>query len=331
MKLAIVGVTGLVGGEILKVLEEFNFRVDTLIPVASSASIGKKINYAGNDWEVVGMDTAITEKPDIAIFSAGGQTSLDFAPRFAEVGTTVIDNSSAWRMNPQNQLIVPEINGKNLTIGDKIIANPNCSTIQMVLALSDLHKAYKISRIVVSTYQSVTGTGKAAVDQLHNERKGIDGKKVYPHPIDLNAIPHIDVFQDNGYTKEEMKMVKETIKIFGDESIKVTATAVRLPIVGGHAESINVEFNKPVELDAVKDIIAKTPGVKLLDNPELNEYPMPIHAHNKNEVFVGRVRLDETQPNTINLWVVADNLRKGAATNTVQIAEYLVGNNLVNG
>ena len=331
MKLAIVGVTGLVGGEILKVLEEFNFKVNKLIPVASSASIGKIITYAGKDWEVVGMDVAIAEKPDIAIFSAGGQTSLDFAPRFAEVGTTVIDNSSAWRMNPQKQLIVPEINGKNLTIDDKIIANPNCSTIQMVLALSDLHQEYKINRIVVSTYQSVTGTGKAAVDQLHNEREGIDGAKVYPHPIDLNAIPHIDVFQDNGYTKEEMKMVKETVKIFGDENIKVTATAVRLPIVGGHAESVNVEFHKPVELEAVKDIIAKTPGVKLIDNPELNEYPMPIHAHNKNEVFVGRVRLDETQPNTINLWVVADNLRKGAATNTVQIAEYLVSNNFVNG
>lgn len=331
MKLAIVGVTGLVGGEILKVLEEFNFKVDTLIPVASAASVGKIITFADKEWEVVGIDSAIADKPDIAIFSAGGQISLEFAPRFAEVGTTVIDNSSAWRMNPQNQLIVPEINGKNLTNSDKIIANPNCSTIQMVLALSDLHQEYKISRIVVSTYQSVTGTGKAAVDQLHNERNGIDAEKVYPHQIDLNAIPHIDEFQDNGYTKEELKMVNETVKIFGDENIKVTATAVRLPIVGGHAESINVEFQNPIELEAVKDILAKTPGVKLIDNPEQNEYPMPIHAHNKNEVFVGRVRIDETQPNTVNLWVVADNLRKGAATNTVQIAEYLVGNNLVNG
>jgi aspartate-semialdehyde dehydrogenase len=331
MKLAIIGATGLVGGEILKVLEEFNFKVNSLIPVASSASVGKKITYVGKEWEVVGMDTAIAEKPDIAIFSAGGQTSLDFAPRFAEVGTTVIDNSSAWRMNPLNKLIVPEINGNDLTIGDKIIANPNCSTIQMVLALSVLHREYKIRRIVVSTYQSVTGTGKAAVDQLNNERNGVDAEKVYPHQIDLNAIPHIDVFQDNGYTKEEMKMVNETVKIFDDENIKVTATAVRLPIVGGHAESINVEFHKPVEIEAARDIIAKTPGVQLIDNPEKNEYPMPIHAHNKNDVFVGRVRLDETQPNTINLWVVADNLRKGAATNTVQIAQYLVGNNLLNG
>jgi aspartate-semialdehyde dehydrogenase len=286
MKLAIIGATGLVGGEILKVLEEFSFKVDTLIPVATSASVGKKITYVGKEWEVVGMDTVIAEKPDIAIFSAGGQTSLDFAPRFAEVGTTVIDNSSAWRMNPQNKLIVPEINGKDLTIRDKIIANPNCSTIQMVLALSVLHREYKIRRIVVSTYQSVTGTGKAAVDQLNNERNGVDAEKVYPHQIDLNAIPHIDVFQDNGYTKEEMKMVNETVKIFDDENIKVTATAVRLPIVGGHAESVNVEFHKPVEIEAARDIIAKTPGVQLIDNPEKNEYPMPIHAHNKHDVLL---------------------------------------------
>jgi len=331
MKLAIIGATGLVGGEMLKVLEEFNFQVDEFIPVASSSSVGKEISFADKTWEVVSMDTAIAEKPDIAIFSAGGQTSLDHAPRFAEAGTTVIDNSSAWRMNPNNKLIVPEINGRELTAGDKVIANPNCSTIQMVLALTNLHQEYQIKRIVVSTYQSVTGTGKAAVDQLHNERQGIEGEKVYPHQIDLNAIPHIDVFQDNGYTKEEMKMVNETKKIFGDESIQVTATAVRLPIVGGHAESVNVEFHKPITLDQAKDAIANTSGVKLIDNPKNNEYPMPIDAHNKNEVFVGRVRIDETQPNTINLWVVADNLRKGAATNAVQIAQYLVANNMVNG
>jgi aspartate-semialdehyde dehydrogenase len=331
MKLAIIGATGLVGGEILKVLEEFNFQINKLIPVASSSSVGKKITFADKTWEVVDMDTAIAEQPDIAIFSAGGQTSLDYAPRFAEAGATIIDNSSAWRMNPHNKLIVPEINGKELTPDDKVIANPNCSTIQMVLALADLHQEYQVKRIVVSTYQSVTGTGKAAVDQLHNERQGIDTEKVYPHQIDLNAIPHIDVFQDNGYTKEEMKMVNETKKIFSDESIQVTATAVRLPIVGGHAESVNVEFHKPITLKDAKDIIANTSGVKLIDNPKNNEYPMPIDAHNKNEVFVGRIRIDETQPNTINLWVVADNLRKGAATNAVQIAQFLIANNIING
>jgi aspartate-semialdehyde dehydrogenase len=331
MKLAIVGATGLVGSEILKVLEEFAFPVDILIPVASAASVGKKISYANEAWSVVSIDDAIAARPDIAIFSAGGETSLKHAPRFAEVGTVVIDNSSAWRMSPEHQLIVPEINGNLLTSEDKIIANPNCSTIQMVLSLANLHHEFQLKRIVVSTYQSVTGTGKAAVDQLLAERQGETEKKVYPHQIDLNAIPHIDDFLENGYTKEEMKMVNESKKIFGDNSIQVTATAVRLPIMGGHAESINAEFVKPLELAEAKDIIANTPGVKLQDNPENNEYPMPLYAQNSNKVYVGRVRIDETQSNTINLWVVADNLRKGAATNAVQIAQYLLANKLVNG
>ena len=332
MKLAIVGATGLVGGEILKVLEEFGFPVDTLIPVASAASVGKKINYANKEWSVVSMDDAITARPDIAIFSAGGGTSLEHAPRFADVGTTVIDNSSAWRMSPEHKLIVPEINGNTLTENDKIIANPNCSTIQMVLALTNLHQEFQLNRIVVSTYQSVTGTGKAAVDQLLAERQGGGTvNMVYPHQIDLNAIPHIDDFLENGYTKEEMKMVNETKKIFSDDSIQITATAVRLPIMGGHAESINAEFSRPLNLVDVKNIIAQTAGVELQDSPENNEYPMPLHAQNSNKVYVGRVRIDETQPNTINLWVVADNLRKGAATNAVQIAEYLLAHDLVNG
>jgi len=331
MKLAIVGATGLVGGEILKVLEEVSFPVDILIPVASKSSVGSTINYDGKSWTVKSVDDAINEAPDIAIFSAGGKTSLTYAPLFAEAGSFVIDNSSAWRMSPEHKLIVPEINGDTLTQNDKIIANPNCSTIQMVLALANLHQSFQLKRIVVSTYQSVTGTGKAAVDQLLSERKGEMGKQVYPHPIDLNAIPHIDSFLDNGYTKEEMKMVNETKKIFRDESIQVTATAVRLPIMGGHAESINAEFVKHFNLDDAKEIISNTPGVELKDNPQNNEYPMPLYAQNSNKVYVGRVRLDETQENTINLWVVADNLRKGAATNAVQIAEYLVTNNLING
>lgn len=331
MKVAVVGATGLVGGEILKVLEEFSFPIEVLIPVASASSIGKKINFRGEEWDVVSMDDAITAIPDIAIFSAGGETSLAHAPRFAEVGTVVIDNSSAWRMSPEHKLIVPEINGLTLTEDDKIIANPNCSTIQMVLALTNLHQRFQLKRIVVSTYQSVTGTGKAAVDQLLAERRGGTSHKVYPHQIDLNAIPHIDDFLEHGYTKEEMKMVNETKKIFGDNGIQVTATAVRLPIMGGHAESINAEFAKPLNLAEVKEIIANTPGVELQDNPDNNEYPMPLYAQNSNKVFVGRVRIDDTQPNTINLWVVADNLRKGAATNAVQIAEYLLANKLVNG
>ena len=331
MKIAIVGSTGLVGGEILKVLDEFKLPFDELIPVASQRSVGTKIKFAGIEYTVVSMDEAISRRPEIAIFSAGGGTSLEHAPRFANAGTTVIDNSSAWRMNPQNKLIVPEINGNTLTVGDKIIANPKCSTIQMVLALRDLHKQYQLKRIVVSTYQSVTGTGKAAVDQLMAEREGRDAEMIYPHPIDMNALPHIDVFLDNGYTKEEMKMVNETKKIFGDESIEVTATAVRLPIMGGHAESINAEFHSSVALKEAKDIIAGTTGVELQDDIANNKYPMPLYAQYKNEVFVGRVRIDETQPNTLNLWVVADNLRKGAATNAVQIAEHLIQNKLVNG
>lgn len=331
MKIAIVGATGLVGGEILKVLEEFNLAIEGIIPVASQRSVGNKIMFAGEDYMVVSMEEAIALRPAIAIFSAGGGTSLEHAPRFAEAGTTVIDNSSAWRMNPQNKLIVPEINGQVLTEEDKIIANPNCSTIQMVLALRDLHAKYKLKRIVVSTYQSVTGTGKAAVDQLMAERDGREAEMVYPYPIDMNAIPHIDVFLDNGYTKEEMKMVNETKKIFSDDNIQVTATAVRLPIMGGHAESVNAEFHSEVNLAEAREIISNTTGVVLQDEVSNNKYPMPLFAHYKNEVFVGRVRLDETQPKTLNLWIVADNLRKGAATNAVQIAQHLIKNNLVHG
>ena len=293
--------------------------------------MGKKIYYKNQPLIIIGIEEALTKNLDIAIFSAGGEISLDYAPRFAAQGITVIDNSSAWRMNAKNKLIVPEINGSSLTASDKIIANPNCSTIQMVLALADLHKKFSLKRIVVSTYQSVTGTGKAAVDQLIAERGGEQAPKVYPHPIDFNAIPHIDDFLENGYTKEEMKMVNETKKIFSNDEIQVSATAVRLPIMGGHAESINAEFENQLSLEEVKEIISNTPGVELQDNPSKNEYPMPLYAKDKNSVFVGRVRIDETRANTINLWVVADNLRKGAATNAVQIAQYLLNNNLVNG
>lgn len=331
MKLAVVGATGLVGSEVLKVLEEFSFPFKELIPVASPSSIGSEIRFAGNGWKVVGIDEAISQAPSIAIFSAGGIIAKEYAPMFVQVGTTVIDNSSAWRMSPECKLIVPEINGDSLTEHDKIIANPNCSTIQMVIALAGLHKAFQIRRIVVSTYQSVTGTGKDAVDQLMNERAGNKTKMVYPYPIDLNAIPQIDDFMDNGYTKEELKMVNETKKIFADNSILVTATAVRLPIKGGHAESINVEFHQPISLEEVKIILSDTAGVILQDNITKSEYPMPLFAQGKNDVFVGRVRLDETQANTLNLWVVADNLRKGAATNAVQIAQHLLANKLVNG
>lgn len=331
MKVAIVGATGLVGTEILKVMEEFSFPADSIIPVASESSVGKKVVFRKKAYKVVSVEDAIALKPDIAIFSAGGRSSLEYAPRFAEVGTTVIDNSSAWRMNPNNTLIVPEINGFTLTADDKIIANPNCSTIQMVLALRDLHYKYQMKRIVVSTYQSVTGTGKDAVDQLNAERNGVEAKMVYHYPIDMNAIPHIDVFLDNGYSKEEMKMVNETRKIFGDDSIMVTATTVRLPIIGGHAESINVEFHQTPTVEEARYLIANTPGVVLQDDFANNVYPMPLYAKDKNEVFVGRVRLDESQPNSLNLWVVADNLRKGAATNAVQIAQYLVEHNLLNG
>lgn len=329
MKLAVVGATGLVGGEMLKVIEARNLPFDELYLVASERSIGKKIKFKGNTYSVIGLREAVEIKPDIAIFSAGGGTSLKWAPEFEKAGTIVIDNSSAWRMSPDHKLIVPEINAHELTTEHRIIANPNCSTIQMVMALAPLHKKYKAKRIVVSTYQSVTGTGKAAVDQLMDERKGIDGEKVYPYQIDMNALPHIDVFLDNGYTKEEMKMVNETKKIFSDDSIAVTATTVRLPVVGGHSESVNIEFEEEFDLNDIQPLLNDFPGVVVQDDVKNNVYPMPIFAHNKDEVFVGRIRRDETQPKTLNIWVVADNLRKGAATNAVQIAEYLVKNNLV--
>ncbi len=330
MKIAVVGATGLVGGEMLKVLAEFNIPVSELLPVASARSAGKMIKYMGKEYEVITLETALELKPDIAIFSAGGDTSLEWAPKFAAVDTVVIDNSSAWRMDPTKKLVVPEINAKELTKEDKIIANPNCSTIQMVLALAPLHYKYGIKRVVVSTYQSVTGSGKAAIDQLMAERNGDDSvEKCYPHEIDLNVIPHIDVFQENGYTKEEMKMIKETNKILGDDSIKVTATTVRLPVMGGHSESINIEMLKDFDLKEVTELLANTPGITVQDDVANNVYPMPKFAHNKNDVFVGRLRRDESQENTLNMWNVADNLRKGAATNAVQIAQYLIDNKLV--
>ncbi|MEY5049571.1 MAG: hypothetical protein RLZZ175_2930 [Bacteroidota bacterium] len=329
MKVAVVGATGLVGGEMLKVLAERNFNVTELIPVASERSVGNKVNFKGVDYTVVGMQTAIDMKPAIAIFSAGGGTSKEWAPKFAEAGITVVDNSSAWRMDPTKKLVVPEINAKELTANDKIIANPNCSTIQMVLVLNPLHLKYKIKRVVVSTYQSVTGTGKAAVDQLMNERAGVDGPMAYKYKIDLNVIPQIDVFLENGYTKEEEKMIKETNKIMGDDSIKVTATAVRIPVMGGHSESVNIEFENDFDLAEVREILSKANGVVLQDDPANQIYPMPMNAHQKDETFVGRIRRDDSQPKTLNLWIVADNLRKGAATNAVQIAQYLSDNKLV--
>ncbi|MFC5411379.1 aspartate-semialdehyde dehydrogenase [Larkinella bovis] len=330
MKIAVVGATGLVGGEILKVLEERNFPVTELIPVASERSVGKQVTFKGKQVTVVSFEDAIAAKPAIAIFSAGGSTSLKLAPKFAEAGITVVDNSSAWRMDPTKKLVVPEINAHTLTKEDKIIANPNCSTIQMVVVLNPLHKKYGIKRVVVSTYQSVTGTGKAAVDQLFAERSGDQStEKVYPHPIDLNVLPHIDVFLDNGYTKEEMKMVNETKKIMGDDTIQVTATTVRIPTIGGHSEAVNVEFEQDYDVAEVTKILSEAEGVIVQDDPKNYLYPMPLTAHGKDEVFVGRIRRDESQPNALNLWIVADNLRKGAATNAVQIAEYLVENNLV--
>ena len=330
MKVAIVCATGLVGGEILKVLAERNFPVTEIIPVASERSIGKKINFKGVDYSVVGYETAIAMKPNVAIFSAGGSTSLEVAPKFAEAGITVVDNSSAWRMDPTKKLVVPEINAYTLTKEDKIIANPNCSTIQMVVILNPLHKKYKIKRVVVSTYQSVTGTGKAAVDQLFNERAGKENiARVYPHKIDLNVLPHIDVFLDNGYTKEEMKMILETKKIMMDDSIQVTATTVRIPTIGGHSEAVNIEFEHDFDLAEVRNILEHEEGVIVQDDPKNFLYPMPITAHGKDEVFVGRIRRDESQKNTLNLWIVADNLRKGAATNAIQIAEYLAKNQLI--
>lgn len=329
MKVAVVGATGLVGGEILKVLEERNFPVDELLLVASEKSVGKQMEFKGKQIKVIGMQDAIAAAPQIAIFSAGGGTSTEWAPKFAAAGITVVDNSSAWRMDPTKKLVVPEINADELTPEDKIIANPNCSTIQMVVALNKLHEELQAKRIVVSTYQSVTGTGKKAVDQLMNERNGKDGEKAYPYTIDLNVLPHIDVFQDNGYTKEEMKMILETKKIMGDDSIRVTATAVRIPVMGGHSESVNVEFEKDFSLDDIYRILNETEGVKVVDDVKNLQYPMPKDAHGRDEVLVGRVRLDETQPRTVNLWIVADNLRKGAATNAVQIAEYLMKHELV--
>lgn len=323
MKVAIVGATGLVGTKMLQVLAERNFPVTELIPVASAKSVGKELSFKGKSYKVVDAETAIARKPNVALFSAGGGTSLEWAPRFAAAGITVIDNSSAWRMDPTKKLVVPEINAQVLTPEDKIIANPNCSTIQMVVVLHPLHKAYKIKRVVVATYQSVTGTGVKAVNQLMNERKGIQGEMAYPHPIDLNVIPQIDVFLENGYTKEEMKMVNETKKIMGDDSIRLTSTTVRIPVMGGHSEAVNVEFEKDFEVTEVRKMLSAAPGVVVVDDPARHQYPMPKDAHEKDEVFVGRIRRDESQPNTINLWIVADNLRKGAATNAVQIAEYL--------
>jgi len=335
MKVAVVGATGLVGTKMLQVLAERNFPVTELLPVASEKSVGKEVEFKGAKYKVVSMADAIAAKPAVAIFSAGGSTSLEWAPKFAEAGITVIDNSSAWRMDPTKKLVVPEVNAEVLTAEDKIIANPNCSTIQMVVALQPLHKKYQIKRVVVSTYQRVTGTGKKAVDQLMGERnKALTGKSeeypmAYKYPIDLNAIPQIDVFLENGYTKEEMKMVKETCKIMGDDSIRVTATTVRIPVMGGHSESVNVEFANDFELNDVKSLLSNSPGVIVVDDNANQLYPMPMDAHEKDEVFVGRLRRDETQANTLNMWIVSDNLRKGAATNAVQIAEYLLVNGML--
>lgn len=329
MKVAVVGATGLVGSKMLQVLEERNFPVTELIPVASERSVGKEVAFKGKSYKVVSMMDGIKAKPAVAIFSAGGGTSLEWAPKFAEAGIRVIDNSSAWRMDPTKKLVVPEVNAHVLTAEDYIIANPNCSTIQMVVALQPLHQRYGIKRVVVSTYQSVTGTGKKAVDQLFNERKGVEGEMAYKYPIDLNVIPQIDVFLENGYTKEEMKMVKETNKIMGDDSIRVTATTVRIPVIGGHSESVNVEFTNDFTLDEVKSILAAAPGVVVQDDPAQQLYPMPLWAHDKDDVFVGRLRRDETQANTLNMWIVSDNLRKGAATNAIQIAEYMMQNGLL--
>jgi len=340
MKVAVVGATGLVGSKMMQILAERNFPVTELIPVASERSVGKEVEFKGKKIKVIGMTDAIAAlrrqssgasatKPALALFSAGGSTSLEWAPKFAEAGIIVIDNSSAWRMDPAKKLVVPEINADVLTKDDKIIANPNCSTIQMVVALNPLHKKYKIKRIVVSTYQSVTGTGTKAVTQLLNERNGIAGERAYKYPIDLNVIPQIDVFLDNGYTKEEMKMVNETRKIMRDDSIKVTSTTVRIPVIGGHSESVNVEFENDFEIEEIKQLLSKTSGVVVADDPSNQVYPMPMYAHEKDEVFVGRLRRDESQPNTINMWIVSDNLRKGAATNAIQIAEYLIKKSLI--
>ena len=329
MKIAVVGATGMVGEVMLKVLAERKFPLTELIPVASERSAGKQIAFDGKNITVVTLEEALKMSPDIALFSAGGETSIKWAPKFTAIGTVVIDNSSAWRMNPGVKLIVPEINASELTKNDKLIANPNCSTIQLVLTLAPLHKTYKIKRVVVSTYQSITGTGVKAVHQLENEYNGIKGEMAYKYPIHRNAIPQCDSFEENGYTKEEMKLVNETQKILGDNTIKVTATAVRVPIVGGHSEAVNVEFENDFELGDIRRMLHNTPGISVQDNLDTFTYPMPIYVQGKDDVFVGRIRRDESQPNTLNMWIVADNLRKGAATNTIQIAEYLVANKLV--
>jgi aspartate-semialdehyde dehydrogenase len=329
MKVAVVGATGMVGNVMLQVLAERNFPITELLLVASERSVGKQMEYKGKKHTIIGMQDAVDARPDIALFSAGGTTSELWAPKFAEVGTTVVDNSSAWRMDPSKKLVVPEINGDVLTKADKIIANPNCSTIQLVMALAPLHKKYNMKRVVISTYQSVSGTGVKAVQQLENESKGIKGEMAYHYPINRNAIPQCDVFLDNGYTKEEMKLVKEPKKILNDDSFTVTATAVRIPTSGGHSEAVNVQFEHDFDLGEVRKLLNETPGVIVQDNLDTNTYPMPMYAHNKDEVFVGRIRRDESQPNTLNMWIVADNLRKGAATNTIQIAEYLIANKLV--
>ena len=329
MRVAVVGVTGMVGNVMLEVLAEHKFPVTELIPVASEKSVGKKITFQGTEYTVIGLQQAVSLKPDLALFSAGATVSKEWAPKFAQVGTTVVDNSSAWRMDDTKKLVIPEINADVLTKDDKIIANPNCSTIQMLVALAPLQKKYGIKRVVVSTYQSITGTGVKAVRQLENEYKGEKGEMAYHYPIHRNVIPHCDVFEDNGYTKEEMKLVRETKKILRDDSIAVTATAVRIPVVGGHSESVNVELKKDFNVDEVRALLAQSPGIKVQDNTDTNTYPMPLYAHGKDDVFVGRIRRDESQPNTLNLWVVADNLRKGAATNTIQIAEYLIAHKLL--
>jgi aspartate-semialdehyde dehydrogenase len=329
MKVAVVGATGMVGEVMLKVLKERNFPITKLLLVASERSVGKKISYNGQSISVIGLADAVAARPDLAIFSAGGETSLVWAPKFAAVGTTVIDNSSAWRMDPDKKLVVPEINAITLSKTDKIIANPNCSTIQLVMVLAPLHALYKMKRVVVSTYQSVSGTGVKAVKQLENEMAGIQGEMAYPYPINRNALPHCDMFTENGYTKEEMKLAREPQKILDDRTFAITATAVRIPTSGGHSESVNVEFESDFDLNEVRGILSKTPGVVVQDNPDTNTYPMPVYAHDKDDVFVGRIRRDETQPNTLNMWIVADNLRKGAATNAIQIAEYLVDNDLI--
>ncbi|OIQ41376.1 MAG: aspartate-semialdehyde dehydrogenase [Bacteroidetes bacterium MedPE-SWsnd-G1] len=329
MRVAVVGATGMVGTVMLRVLAQRNFPITELIPVASARSAGKKLPYNGEEYTVVTLEDAVKMNVDIALFSAGGDTSLEWAPKFAEAGTTVVDNSSAWRMDPTKKLVVPEINGDVLTAEDKIIANPNCSTIQLVMALAPLHDKYKMKRLIISTYQSVSGTGVKAVQQLDNEEAGVEGEMAYPHPIGRNALPHCDIFMDNGYTKEEMKLVKEPKKILRDDSFAVTATAVRIPTAGGHSESVNVEFENDFDLDEVRQLLNDFPGVVVQDDLATNTYPMPIYANDKDEVFVGRLRRDESLPNTLNMWIVADNLRKGAATNTVQIAEYLVEKELV--